>query len=896
MRTRLFYALSPIAAAALAWSLHQMAGPPAGAAATGPAALASAEDGPARGPIPEIAPSDWTWSIQPDGSVEVRCKGSVILKSGNNYWGPGWAWKGVSDIEVRGGPDGSRSLSGRIAGLETDLAATFRSPAPNVVEMEYRLTSARAIPGAIGGGLSWTVKTDAPVLGGRAPGPKVLPGDVGWAWEPVPGREITLRSEPKPAKVAPEYGVRVFFLADGVEPGVRTFRMTLTLPEGASRAPTPDERYEPEDPPRWNSGAFAWDSSPVDLRFLNAADRPAGSRGRVRAEGGRLVLGDGTPARFWGANLAAYALFATPREVVPLQARRMAQLGYNLMRFTHHESEWVKPNVFGTKAPTTTRLDPEQLEKLDWWIKCLKDEGIYVWLDVHVGRTLRAADGLGPGGPEIEAAKGAAFGFAQFNSDVQRLMLDFQRAYLGHVNVHTGLAYQDDPAVAAVLITNENDLTHHFGHMFLPDKKRPWHGALFGRLVGEFASAHGLPRDKVGQTWVPGPSKLFLSDVEHRFNERFLGDLRGRGYGGLAATTSYWGDSSLCTLPALSDGDVIDVHSYGEAEALGLDPRYEPNYAAWIGAVRVAGKPLTITEWNVQYPATDRFTSPLYVAATASLQGWDAPMIYNYSQDALKGPGRPTTWSTYNDPALSGPMPAAALLYRRGHVAPATKAYHLALSPAQLFGRALTPASSATIRTAVEQSRLTIGLPATPELPWLRPTAPPEGAIVLDDPDRDLIPEGQSFVRSDTGELTRDWARGVHVVDAPKTQAASGWIGGDPIETADARFAIRTRKAVVALTSVDDEPLARSRFVLITAVARAAADPSKKAAFVTEPVVGTIELRTEVPDLELLALAADGRVAARSKPRSAGGRLTIDLPAAGGTHWYVLKAAAPAAR
>ena len=34
------------------------------------------------------------------------------------------------------------------------------------------------------------------------------------------------------------------------------------------------------------------------------------------------------------------------------------------------------------------------LEKLDWWIKCLKDEGIYVWLDLHVGRRVKAADGI----------------------------------------------------------------------------------------------------------------------------------------------------------------------------------------------------------------------------------------------------------------------------------------------------------------------------------------------------------------------------------------------------------------------------------------------------------------------------------------------------------------------
>jgi len=36
-------------------------------------------------------------------------------------------------------------------------------------------------------------------------------------------------------------------------------------------------------------------------------------------------------------------------------------------------------------------------------------------------------------------------------------MKRFSEAYLGHKNTYTGLAYKDDPAVLAVLLTNEND-------------------------------------------------------------------------------------------------------------------------------------------------------------------------------------------------------------------------------------------------------------------------------------------------------------------------------------------------------------------------------------------------------------------------------------------------------
>ncbi|APW63790.1 hypothetical protein [Paludisphaera borealis] len=659
--------------------------------------------------------------------------------------------------------------------------------------------------------------------------------------------------------------------------------------EAQTGAPAVEGRYDPVNPSRWFRGALAWNASPVDLRFLNKDDRPAGRRGFVKAVGDQMVFEDGTPARFWGGNLAAYALFTTPRQTIAAQARRMAQLGYNLMRIHHHDSSWVHPNVFDAKSKNARRLDVDAFDSLDWWIKCLKDEGIYVWLDMQVGRQIEARDHLEFGAAELLKTQSNLAGFCYYNPDVQRLMKEFQNQYLSHVNPYTKMAYKDDPAVIGVLLTNENDLAHHFGNRMLPDKGNPFHTALFTKDYKAFAKEHGLPESKVFQTWMAGPSKIYLGEIEHRFNKALVGDLRAIGVRAPIATTNYWGASPLFVLPSLTDGDVIDVHSYGKAEELSLDPRREPGFVHWIGAAQVSGKPLTITEWNVPYPTVDRFTSPLYVASLAALQGWDAPMIYNYSQDKLQQPGGPSEWSSFFDPALTGVMPAAALLYRRGHVSPAKKTFHLALTPAQLFDRDLSPKTSATIRTLVEQSRLTIGLPAVKELPWLAPSKPPEGAVVIDDPDRDMLPQGASEVRSDTGELTRDWNQGIQFIDTARTQSVSGWIGGKELKTADARFQFRTKKAVVALTSIDDQPLDKSRFILVTAVARAVPSDKNHTPLLSEPVVGTVDLKTEVDDLELLALAADGKVVSRLATNRIQGVVSFTLPAGRGTHWFVLK-------
>ena len=144
------------------------------------------------------------------------------------------------------------------------------------------------------------------------------------------------------------------------------------------------------------------------------------------------------------------------------------------------------------------------------------------------------------------------------------------------------------------------------------------------------------------------------------------------------------------------------------------------NLMHWIAAAQVAGRPLVVPEWNVErFPAPDRHAIPLYLAGAASLQGWDAMMQYAYSQQALSSRGSPSNWHAFNDPALIATLPAAALLYRRGHVQEARTTYVFAPGREQLFNRAISPANAVALRTAAEKGRLVIALPRTPELPWL---------------------------------------------------------------------------------------------------------------------------------------------------------------------------------
>lgn len=398
--------------------------------------------------------------------------------------------------------------------------------------------------------MEFRLRLDSTSLGAGKADPVLLEGSKGWRWPVGDGEAVTVTFAEPAAEVYFERGnkgqIRTFFLARKVAAGKKTVVMTVELPKGGAVVRSAAERYGPTDTAKWHAGAMAWDASPVDLSFLNAADRPAGKHGFLKAKGDGLVFEDGTAARFWGGNIAAYAIF-TDKEQIRKQARRIARLGFNLMRIHHHDSmNWVEPTVIDKKRDDSQHLDAAAMEKLDWWIECLKDEGVYVWLDLHVGRVFKPGDGIEEGFDEIKRQHGEGKGFCYYHPHVEELMKEFNARYLGHVNPYTRLAYKDDPAVMGLLVTNENDLTHHFGNLMLGDKGNPVHHKVFMERVKAFCEKTGLPADTTWRTWEHGPSKIYLNHEEHAFNRRILAALGELGVKVPVATTNYWGGEPLC--------------------------------------------------------------------------------------------------------------------------------------------------------------------------------------------------------------------------------------------------------------------------------------------------------------------------------------------------------------
>ncbi len=183
-------------------------------------------------------------------------------------------------------------------------------------------------------------------------------------------------------------------------------------------------------------------------------DAPAGRHGFVRIKGAEFVT-DAGPIRFNGTNLTGPANFPE-HDVADRLAARFARLGINCVRL-HFMDTWYS-NFMDTRrqcildddTKSQRKLSPAQLDKLDYMIAAFKKRGIYVNMNLHVGRTLDERDGVPKGSPWANKTVG------QFYPRCVELQKEYARDLLSHVNKYTGNAYTDEPAVAMIEISNED--------------------------------------------------------------------------------------------------------------------------------------------------------------------------------------------------------------------------------------------------------------------------------------------------------------------------------------------------------------------------------------------------------------------------------------------------------
>src|ERR1700683_2264404 len=136
-------------------------------------------------------------------------------------------------------------------------------------------------------------------------------------------------------------------------------------------------------------------TSPADVSSI-LHDAPAGKDGFLRIQGGHLVKPNGQRIRFWGVHLTDWSpgsIELPPKEDTPMWAATLARFGVNIVRLHFLDLAAPRGIVDDTKSDSRS-FDPQQLDRLDFMVSELKKRGIYMDLNLNVGRSYKAGDGV----------------------------------------------------------------------------------------------------------------------------------------------------------------------------------------------------------------------------------------------------------------------------------------------------------------------------------------------------------------------------------------------------------------------------------------------------------------------------------------------------------------------
>src|SRR5512137_1636798 len=200
-------------------------------------------------------------------------------------------------------------------------------------------------------------------------------------------------------------------------------------------------------------------NSVVDVSWLN--DRPAGAQGFVRAREGHFVDGRGKRLRFLASNFTFGSCFPD-HDTADKLAARLASLGINCIRFHHTDNQVAPHGIWKAGTPKKNEFDPDQLDRLDYFIAALKRHGIYANINLHISRNYWEGedfpDGLANNRERQEKLPNYGKAIDKINDQMIRMQRDYARALLTHVNPYTKTSYAKEPCVAIVEINNENTL------------------------------------------------------------------------------------------------------------------------------------------------------------------------------------------------------------------------------------------------------------------------------------------------------------------------------------------------------------------------------------------------------------------------------------------------------
>lgn len=553
-------------------------------------------------------------------------------------------------------------------------------------------------------------------------------------------------------------------------------------------------------------------------------DAPAGKHGFVTVKEGHFFFEDGKRAKFWGTNLVGSNCFPSQSDADSL-AKRLAQMGVNLVRLHHMDAFWSKPNLFGPDGGPGRTLDSSSMAAVDYLIYALKQKGIYVFMDLLVHREFPADMIPAP----LPDAGGKQVGI--FAREVIDLQKEFALELVNHVNPYTQTAYKEEPAILGSEFINESTIYTHFTGNLVTGYWWNRLDSLWQVQGGEPGTLASFDVDWTTEPWdmlKKGPisgnysaSLKFLRDLEGKYYDEMYQTFRKAGvrfllagsnmpmailpyqqnnatYGDFIITNQYFDHPQVWKINNDWDNTIrAPFHNHSEL----LDP--QKSLISSHVRFNVLGKPTFITEWNHCYPNEHVLEAVPFQAFYGSLQGFDGMAQFDFGLRGL-GEGRIGSYLLSSMPEHLAHWVVSAPAFLRGDIQEAPHGVVEGITEKQIT---TLPAYSHfddenwTLSFITKMAKDFHGSDRGDPKAW----------------DQKYHNSEQGLISSETGELKLWYSRGIQLTQASRVQGAYGFLGPKEGETNNHwyhfpafTFAVKNPHASVIAVSATQEPLTQS--------------------------------------------------------------------------------------
>lgn len=554
-------------------------------------------------------------------------------------------------------------------------------------------------------------------------------------------------------------------------------------------------------------------------RVAGLREAPAGRYGWLKNVGGHFEFegAAGQVRRFAGGNVCGKGATVPTHAEADEMVRRFVAMGWNSVRIHHHDG----PLVEG--SPDRLTFNAENLDRFDYLVAKLIENGLYVTTDLQVSRPVNWEDISVPGKQGPMNVTGAFKIFMCFWDPARQNWLAFAKNFMNHVNPYTGRAYKDEPGMPFVSLVNEGSFRVGWPHVCRERVFREHWSAWLAKKGFADIDPVKIEWSKFGDTG-SALAATYLAEMTRSRCEWMTREMRALGVKALFTDLNHLPHYAPNHFVREDLYDYVDDHTYLDAPSYfannawrdptilhNADPFGEPQRRLQREPFhRLWGKPFAVSEW--QFVGTNPFRSSagLVHGSLAAGQDWSALWRFAYSHElrGFEDNGRfPEVFDLCTDPIGLLSDRTFALLFLRGDLKPFEPAVTLSMTPQDCVSRDGTFHQLAPVWDVSEgwKARLGVSTPKSVLPAGVRALSFAESVAATRPPYELPFADGISL----------DRAAGVFSVSTPRL--CGGFASNGVVRCGALHFEIlRGGPTTLTAHSLDGLPLDRSASILVT--------------------------------------------------------------------------------